>query len=200
MPSIVSTPAIEKTLQEATRGEVTAFSYTENGSWFYALTINSNITYVYDPDTKQWHNRRSGSIGRWVIDGAVNIFSSGQVLAYSDNDFYSLSINFLTENGTRIKREAVTLPINNTVNRIRIHEVQLDMEVGYENKAEVILQLSEDSGATWKNNIVSYTGNIGQRASRVRWLRLGQTRDAIIRIVITDPIPIRIIGLWARIT
>ncbi len=199
-PSIVSTPAVEKDLQEAERGGVTAFSYTENGSWFYCLTINESITWVYDPDTQQWHNRRSGSLGRWVIDGAVNIWSTGEVLAYSDNDFFSLSIDFLTENGSRIKREAITLPINKTVNRIRIHEVQLDMEVAFEDKAEVILQLSEDSGATWKNNVLAYTGKKGERATRVRWMRLGQTRDAILRIIITDPIPIRIVGLWARIT
>lgn len=199
-PTIISNPAIEKDLQEAQRGQVSAFSYTENGSWFYCLTIDNNKTWVYDPDTKQWHNRESGSLGKWFIDGAVNIYSTGQVLAYSDNGFYSLSINTLTENGNPIKREAVTLPVNKTVNRIRIHEVQLDMEVAFNTKAEIILQLSEDSGATWKNNIVTYTGSIGQRKTRARWMRLGQTRDAIMRIRTFDAIPIRINGLWARIT
>lgn len=199
-PTIVSTAAIEKHLSEADRETLTAFTYSENGHWFYALTINDNKTFVYDPDTGQWHTRTSEKLGKWTIGGAINIYGSGAIVGFSDNKYHSISINHLTENGARIRREAMSLPINNTVNRIRIHEAQLDMETGFDDSARVILQLSKDSGATWGNEVIAHTGNIGERKTRVRWLRLGQTRDAIFRIVITDAIPIRILGLWARIS
>jgi hypothetical protein len=199
-PAIVSTAAIEKALSGADRTTLEAFSYSENGHWFYALTLNNNKTFVYDPDTAQWHTRSSVNFSKWAISGAINIFSSGAIIGYSGKQFHSLSIDNLTENGTRIRREAVSLPVNNTVNRIRIHEVQLDMETGHDTNARVLLQLSKDSGATWSNEIEAGTGNVGEQRTRVRWLRLGQTRDAIFKIVITDAIPIRILGLWARIT
>lgn len=197
-PEPISTAAIEKQLSQADRSTLIAFTYTENGHWFYALTINQNKTFVYDQNTAQWHTRASGALGRWKIDGAINIFSSGSIIGYGDKKFYSLSIDNLTESGDRIRREATSLPINSTVNKIRINEIQLDMEVGFDDKARVVLQLSKDSGATWSNNNEASTGKVGERFTRVRWLRLGQTRDAIIKIVITDPIPIRITGLWAR--
>jgi len=197
-PSPISTAAIEKHLSDADRTTLIAFTYTENGHWFYVLSIDNDKTFVYDLNTAQWHTRASGNEGRWTISGAINLYESGNIVGYSGKKFHAISIDNLTENGERIRREAVSLPVNNTVNRIRIHEVQLDIEVAYDDEATVILQLSKDSGATWSNNNLAYTGKVGERSTRVRWQRLGQTRDAIFRIVITDAIPIRIIGLWAR--
>lgn len=199
-PTPISTPAIELELVGSDRSSLIAFSYTENGSWFYSLTINGNKTFVYDPDTAQWHTRASGLLGKWAINGAINVYDSGTVVGFSEKDFHFLSIDNLTENGASIRREAVTLPINKTVNRIRIHEVQLDMEGGFDIEAKVTLQLSKDSGKTWENKVDSTTGAIGEYRRRVKWLRLGQTRDAVLRIVITDAIPIRILGLWARVS
>ena len=199
-PIPISTPAIDKRIVAADRTALTAFTYTENGHWFYVLTLDENTTMVYDPDTAQWHRRGSGAFGKWLLNGAININATGRVVGFSDKQFHNLDIDTLTENGARIRREAVTVPVNNTVNRIRVHEVQLDMETGFSTEAKVILQVSKDSGATWGNNIESNTGALAERRARVRWLRLGQARDMIFKIVITDAIPIRISGLWARIT
>lgn len=198
-PVIVSTPAIEFFLFRADRVTLNAFTYTEEGHWFYVLTIDNEKTFVYDPDTAQWHSRKSISTKKWKIDGAINIYSSASVVGYSEKEFHSLSIDTYTENGDSIKREAITLPINKSVNRIRINEVQLDMEVGLSTEAKVILELSKDAGKTWGNDNLSSTGKKGDHLKKVRWLRLGQARDAIIKIVITDAIPIRILGLWIRV-
>ena len=112
-----------------------------------------------------------------------------------------MSIDYLTENGEQIKREVVTLPLNKTVNRMIIHEAQLDMEVGFNNvNAKVGLRMSKDGGVTWSNINEAYTGNIGENRKRVIWRRLGQARDCIFKIVITDPIPIRLIGFHLRVS
>jgi len=199
-PKIISTPAIEKSLINSERTKLIAFSYTENGAWFYVLTIDDNLTYVYDPDTAQWHRRKSSTIEKWKISGAINIYEDGSAIGFEGKNFHSLSIDDLTENGDRIRREAITLPVNKTVNRIRTHEVQLDMEGGFEIEATVNLQLSKDSGKTWENQVEATTGAVGEYQRRVRWLRLGQSRDTIYKISTTDAIPIRILGLWARIS
>lgn len=200
IPQAISTPAIELKIINAERDDLQAFSYTENGAWFYVLHIGNQCTYVFDIDTAQWHKRKSSTIDKWKINGAINIYENGSALGYSDKDIHSLSINHLTENGDRIRREATTLPINKTVNRIRVHEAQLDMDGGFDIEAKVELEMSHDSGKTWRNKIEATTGAVGEYQRRVIWRRLGQTRDAIFRISITDAIPIRISGLWARIS
>lgn len=199
-PTIVSTPSIELRIINSDRSTLNAFTYTENGSWFYVLHINNNQTLVFDPDTAQWHRRESANIGRWIVDGVINDYNTGRAIGFCGKCFHSISIDHLTENGTNIRREAITLPINKTVNRMRIHELQLDMEAGYEIDATVSLQLSKDSGLTWENKVESKTGSIGNYKKRVRWLRLGQVRDAIVKITISDAIPIRILGLHARLS
>ena len=196
-PTVISTPSIELHLIDADRTQLSAFTYTENGAWFYVLNVNGT-TLVYDPDTAQWHRRKSSIVDNWKIEGAINIYEDGSAIGYSGKDIHNISINNLTENGDRIKREAISLPINDTVNRIRIHEVQLDMEGGFDIEAKVNLQLSKDNGKTWENSIEATTGAVGEYTRRVRWLRLGQTRDAIFKISTTDAIPIRILSLWIR--
>jgi len=110
-----------------------------------------------------------------------------------------MSIDYLSEDGVPIRREAITLPINKTVNRFRIHEAQLDMEVGFNDvNAKIGLMLSKDGGVTWSNTYYSYTGNIGENSTRVKWNRLGQMRDCIFKVITYDAIPIRILGFHIR--
>lgn len=195
----ISTPAIEKELTRATVSTLTAFSYSEESHWFYSLTINGNKTYVYDFNTGQWHNRESADLNKWIIDGAFNLLNNGQPIGYGDKKLYTMSIDTLTEDGIPIKREAITLPVNKTVNRIRIHEAQLDMEVGFtDNNALVRLQMSKDGGRTWSNFNEAFTGKTGEHRRRVKWDRLGQVRDCIFKVTIFEDIPIRLIGFYIR--
>ncbi|GAG27469.1 unnamed protein product, partial [marine sediment metagenome] len=85
------------------------------------------------------------------------------------------------------------------VNRFRLHEVQLDMEVAFDDvNALVSLTTSRDGGKTWSNLNESFTGKTGEHRTRVRWERLGQFRDCILKVIITQAIPIRILGLHVR--
>ena len=195
----ISTPAIERELSRADVTDLIAFSYSEEGHWFYCLSLNGNKTFVYDFNTAKWHNRESAGQNNWIINGAYNLLNNGKPIGYGDTKLYSMSIDFLTENGVPIKREAITLPVNKTVNRIRIHEAQLDMEVGFtDNNATVRLQISKDGGKTWSNFHEAYTGNTGENRTRVKWDRLGQVRDCIFKVTIFEDIPIRLIGFHIR--
>ena len=58
-PKVVSTPAIDILLQQATNPEqIVAWTYQEKGRTFYALTGGGLVTtLVMDVDTKLWHER-----------------------------------------------------------------------------------------------------------------------------------------------
>ena len=53
---------------------------------------------------------------------------------------------------------------------------------------QVWLSLSNDGGQTWGNEKIGYLGAIGAYRKRVRFLRLGQGRERVMRLQLSDPI------------
>jgi len=67
-PTVVSTSAIDYHLARAENKSFSAFTYTLEGHWFYVLTIDETLTFVYDINTAQWHKQKSCDAERWMID------------------------------------------------------------------------------------------------------------------------------------
>lgn len=62
-----------------------------------------------------------------------------------------------------------------------------------------ILQWSNDGGKTWSAELRRSMGKIGEYELRARWHRLGAHRNWMVRIIISDPVPVRINGAYARV-
>ncbi len=210
-PTPISTAAIELLVDTHDVKKYMAFTYFNNGHYFYVLHLNEKITVVYDMMTGLWHKRKSCKDeedpiiggGKWKIDGAINKYDDTKIYGYSDKKFYEVSTDLYTEDGIKIRREAVSQPLNPTPNHVTLAEVQVDMEAGgYEDtpisNSQVWIQFSSDDGKTWGNRRISTIGKKGDYKNRARWQRIGQHRDLIAKVVITDPIPIRLLGLWVR--
>ena len=60
------------------------------------------------------------------------------------------------------------------------------------------MRFSDDGGHTWSNYQTRDCGQAGQYKTRVRWLRLGRSRDRIYEIRAADPIGYRIIDAYLR--
>ncbi len=210
-PTPISTAAIELLIDTHNVSEFMAFTYHNNGHYFYVLHLDEKTTVVFDMITGLWHRRVSCTNeqdpiiggGRWKIDGAINKYDDTTIYGYSGRAFYNVSTQLFTEDGIKIRREAISEPLNKTPNHVTIAEVQVDMEAGGydDNRAsnyQVWIQFSGDDGYSWGNRRVSPIGRKGNYRNRARWQRVGQFRDVIAKVVITDPIPIRILGLWVR--
>ncbi len=198
IPQAISTPAIEKVLDEGNTSQIRSFTYSNEGHWFYVLHLNNNITYVYDLTMGVWHNRSTGDMGKWMIDGAFNRNRNNTPIGYHENKIYMLSLYKYTDDGIPIKREIITPPVNRTVNRFRIHELMLDMEVAEGEDGEMELKTSSDGGRTWSNSNKTPMGKDGQHHIRVRWVRLGSFRDCVLNFTTFAQSRIRIIGMWGR--
>ncbi len=210
-PTPISTAAIELLIDTHDVAQFMAFTYHNNGHYFYVLHLDEDTTVVYDMMTGLWHRRISCVAeedpvvggGRWMIDGAINKYDDTIIYGYADRKFYNVSSDIYTEDGVKIRREAVSQPLNPTPNHVTIAEVQVDMEAGgYEDNpisnSQIWIQFSDDDGKTWGNRRISPIGKKGNYKNRARWQRIGQFRDCIAKVVITDPIPIRMLGLWVR--
>jgi hypothetical protein len=52
----------------------------------------------------------------------------------------------------------------------------------------LILQWSDDYGRTWSNEREASMGQTGEYRKRVKFWRLGQARDRVYRVIISDPV------------
>jgi PKD repeat protein len=62
--------------------------------------------------------------------------------------------------------------------------------------AQVMLRWSNDGGKTWGNEHWRGAGKTGEYNKRLIWRRLGVARRRVFEVVVTDPIPWRIMGAY----
>ena len=184
-PTPISTAAIEYKL--GTRGTVDfrAFTYTEEGHYFYVLTIDDITTLVYDMKTALWHTRESlGST--W---GIRNIISDEKGVLYGadvlSGNIYLVGLDYYTENGQTILRTAETSPFSNGVDYFTLNKFEIDMETGksqINNEDTITLSFSDDGGVEFKNEHTISLGAQGERKKRVVWRRLGRHRNLTLKV------------------
>jgi hypothetical protein len=190
-----------------------AWSYEMNGHAFYVLTFpDANATWVFDTTTGMWHNR-----GYWdVKEGRYKAYRAmwhcyafgkhlvGDLLA---GIIYEMRADVYTDVGGAAIRFMRRGPhIANEQLLITHHLFQLDLEVGLGlstgqgSDPQVMLRWSDNGGQTWGNEHWRSGGKIGKYGRRVMWRRLGDSRDRIYEVAMTDPIPWRIIDAFMRVS
>lgn len=73
-------------------------------------------------------------------------------------------------------------------------EAGVGLASGQGSDPQAMLQWSDDGGFTWSNEMWAPIGQMGERKRRVRWRRLGKSRDRVFKVTITDPVKVVIVG------
>jgi hypothetical protein len=210
----VSTHAIEQAFQSySTVADAYTFSYTFEGHKFINLVFpTANASWALDIATGLWHERESwdqnnNSFGRWRGNCCLTAF--GKVLigdAYSGNIGY-LDANTFTEFGNTMRALMTSPPIHQDRKRIYISTFELDVESGVGlnsgqgSDPQIMLDYSTDGGRTFKSpQIWNSLGKIGAYTQRARWFRMGQARQWIFRVMISDPVKRVVISANADIS
>jgi hypothetical protein len=60
----------------------------------------------------------------------------------------------------------------------------------------VTLRLSRDGGRTWGEPVSMHAGRLGAYTTRVRARRLGQARDAVFEVTVSDPVAWSLVQAW----
>lgn len=203
LPRRISQHAIEQAWQQyETVSDAYTFSYTYTGHKFITLVFpTANATWVFDIATGLWHERISfdqagTNLGRWRGADAASVY--GKILI---GDCYSGRIGYLdnsvfTEFGNLLQAYFVSPPIHNDRKRVFCSRFELDVETGVGNtldpgsNPQIMLDWSDDGGRTFRGpQMWSSMGKIGEYTRRLRWLRNGQARQRVYRVVISDPVP-----------
>jgi hypothetical protein len=203
----ISTHAVEFAIQGyGVISDCVAYCYQQDGHSFYVLNFQSaGTTWVYDATTSLWHERAFTALGqldRHLAQCHALAYSTHVVGDYSSGNLYEMNTTIYTDNGSPITRLRVAPHITDDLKRMFYSTIQLDMETGVGldgiqqgTNPQAMLQFSDDGGHSWSNEKWSSFGMIGQRLARCIWRKLGQSRDRVFKIVITDPVPVTLIGV-----
>lgn len=183
------------------------FGYSMNGKAFYQITfITDEKTWLYDFASKAWSQLKSWGINRHTGDLGAAFDTSFIVTDYATGQLYTLSADAITDNGQPIEREITgkhtfaTSRNNLVVRRLRVDlEGGVGLVSGQGENPQIMLQISRDNGHTWGAEMWCPIGRMGEFTTRAEWRRLGQARDWIVKLRITDPVKTVIISAIAEV-
>lgn len=205
-PQRISTHAVELAIQGYSDiSDAIAFSYQENGHHFFVLTFpTGNATWVYDGATGLWHERaytNQGVLQRHRANCHAYAFNKHVVGDYSTGAIYSMSSSVYSDNGSPITRQRVTPHLSQDMQRLFFSSLELDIESGtgldgiaQGTDPQAMLKFSDDGGHTWSNEKWTSFGKIGATKQRAIWRRLGQSRNRVFSVTITDPVKVVLMG------
>ncbi len=191
----------------STYSDATALTYMIDGHLMYQLTFpTGGRTVVYDLLSQQWFEAQTGLglTGRHY--GNISIPWNGQtyVSDYSSRNVYVFSNTNYADNGANIKRQVVSRHLVNGGAPFSLDDLYLDMEtgvgtqVGAGSNPKIMLQVSKDGGRTFGYERWKSLGMQGQYYSpRVLWNRLGQAKDFVFQVTMTDPVKFTLTAAYA---
>ncbi len=214
VPTRISNHAMEYQISRYPRiDDATAWVYEDQGHPFYVLNFpTAGATWVYDKNTQQWHQR-----GTWISEKnnydawhpQCHTFAFGKHLVGDRNSptLYQMDISFGLDVDSRPLRRLRRGPsLQSELNYITVGRFQIEMEVGNgvvtgQGSAPVMyFRSSGDGGQTFGNYRMAGTGPIGAFGTRVFWDRNGTVRNFVPEIVMSDPLPYRIVNAFVDVT
>jgi hypothetical protein len=197
MPTRISTHAVEQTLVDQYITDARAWTYQLEGHEVYVVSFPTlDLTWAFDISTNMWH--------KWLWVDSNNVFhrhrgnchASFQGLNlvgdWENANIYQLDPLNYTDNGGEIRRIRRAPHLISDYQRQYFHELQIHFQPGVGlpdgSAPQAMLRWSDDGGSTWSNEHWSSIGVQGAYKNRAIWRRLGQSRDRIFEVVVTDPI------------
>jgi hypothetical protein len=194
----------------STTSDAFCFAYTLGGHKFVNVVFPTvGVCWVFDIATGLWHERVSwdannAPLPRWRGNCAVQAF--GMVLI---GDAFTGQIGIAdygnyTEYGNTMQALITSPPIHSDNDRVFMSlfevypEAGVGLSAGQGSNPQIVLDWSDDGGRTFgPTQLFRSLGEIGQYKQRVRWTKLGQFRNRVLRLTITDPVKRALIGFYA---
>lgn len=203
-PQRVSNHAVEYAIAQYAQGggigDAQAYTYAQEGHSFYVLSFPAaDATWVFDASTNLWHERAyrypdTAKLGRHRSNCQMQFAGLTIVGDWETGLLYSLDLDTFTDNGAILPAIRQCPHVANDGRFTIFMALELFMQtgvgltVGQGSDPQAILQWSDDGGYSWSNEMRAYIGKIGERRARVKWRRLGKSRDRVFRVTITDPV------------
>lgn len=203
-PQRVSSHAFEvacaRYMKAGSIADAIAYTYSQEGHTFYVISFPSaDATWCLDVSTNLWHERAylypgTGILGRHRSNCQMQFAGLTIVGDWQTGKLYALDLDTFTDDGAALPAIRVCPHITNDTKNVLFSRLELTMQtgvglpIGQGSDPQAMLQWSDDGGYSWSNERWASIGKIGETRSRVKWDRLGKSRDRIFRVTITDPV------------
>lgn len=211
-PRRVSTHEIENKISRYTTvSDAVAWVYQQDGHLFYVLNFpTENATWCFDIATGLWAERGwldpdSSEIQRHRGNCHMAFANKNIIGDHTTGQLYELDPDCYEDDGNTIVRELV-VPHTRTGKRAFYAEAEVRLESGIGliegqgSDPQIMLQMSDDGGRTWKSEHWRPMGKTGEYLKRAVWRRLGTSFVRTFKIRITDPIPVCLISARLEFT
>ena len=204
----VSNHAIETEIANYERtDDAYSFAYQQDGHAFLMMTFpTAKKTWCYDATTGMWHERSYYNLSKYRHEhhrAMTHVFFNGEHLVgdRSNGIVYRLCPDCSTDNLEPILRERVTPVINPQGSQLVFDAVELILQVGQQENTKPVVRLdwSDDRGKSWSKDRVLDFGAIGEFKKRTVFNRLGQSRNRVFRLRISDSSRLVVLGAKARV-
>lgn len=215
----ISTRAVEAAITSYPQvSDAIGFVYEEEGHLFYVLTFpTADKTWVYDATSQQWHERASynsttGAFHRFRGNCFMNFQNLRMVGDYQSGYMNRMSRSVYTDAGFDpdtglpteeplvARRRSPILWSRENRKRLFHGSLQVDfapgvgLQTGQGSDPQAMLRWSDDAGQTFGNEHWTTIGAAGRYRNRALWRRLGQARDRVYEVTVSDPVRRDIVG------
>jgi len=204
----VSNHAIETEIANYERvDDAYSFAYQQDGHAFLVMSFpTAKKTWCYDATTGMWHERSYYNLTEYQHEhhrAITYVFFNGEHLVgdRSNGIVYRLCPDCSTDNLKPILRERITPVINPQGSQLIFDAVELILQTGQQENTKPVIRLdwSDDRGKSWSKDRVLDFGAIGEFNKRTIFNRLGQSRNRVFRLRISDSNRLIILGAKARV-
>lgn len=207
-PQRVSNEGVEYAIQNyAVTSDAWGYTYQQEGETFYVLNFPSaNATWAFGVKAGEWHERAylspaSGTLQRDRAACHMHFGGEHVVGDWENGKLYALDLDYFTDNGDPMPAIRACPHISGVgYNVIKFKRIRIDIESGVGlNTGQgydpgMMLRWSDDGGHTWSRLKTMKMGRIGATKTRASLDRLGEGRDRVFEISITDPVKRVILG------
>lgn len=203
-PQVISTDPITEAINSYDVIEdAIGFTYLLDNAAMYEITFpTADASWVYDSSINQWHerqSRRTDLSGR-TVTGRHRVqhhtffagkhlfgdFETGKIWEMTPESYKEGAFHMVSQ------RSAITFEKNQ--DPITVDELQVlftpgvGRVSGQGSSPVVIVSWSGDGGKTWGNEHQLSLGALGEYENRVREMQLGQNRNWVFRVKVSDPV------------
>ena len=204
-PERISTHAIEQAIAKISGvGDGRAFGMRWKGHAFFILTFPDQATFVYDAATRLWHERETFGQKGWIACCHTRVYGLDIVGDQNAGKLYTLEETG-DDAGVPVRRIATGAPLYANGRWAfmpefeAIFESGVGLTSGQGEDPQAMLQYSDDGGRTWSSEIWRDIGKIGVFRQRTVWRRLGRFKERVVRLTVSDPVAVRLMGANAEL-